>query len=66
MPNKTYAVHTTEEIMRRVDEHAVRIRRSRNSLLNEAIEMLVDALDGDLIEQTNRKNGTSKRKAGAR
>lgn len=55
MANRTYAVHTSEENIKRVDQHAKRIRRSRNSLLNEAIEMLLETLDSDHIQQIDKR-----------
>jgi predicted DNA-binding protein len=63
MANKTYAVHTSEELIRRVDQHAVRLRRSRNSFLNEAIEIGLELYDRDLLEEIERKN-KAKKKAG--
>lgn len=66
MANKTYAVHTTEDNIRRVDQHAERLRRSRNSVLNEAIEILLEIYDRDVLEEINRKNATAKKKAGIR
>lgn len=64
MAAKTYAVHTTEDNIRRVDEHVNRLRRSRNSFINEAIEVLLEIYDAELREKTNQNN--RKRKAGAR
>jgi predicted DNA-binding protein len=65
MANKTYAVHTSEELIGRVDEHAKRLRRSRNSFLNEAIEMWLEYHDQDLLAEIERKNKAAK-KAGTR
>jgi hypothetical protein len=45
MPNRTIAVHTTELNIKRLDEEAKKIRRSRNSLINEGIEMVLESLD---------------------
>lgn len=61
MANRTYAVHTSEELIRRVDQHAERLRRSRNSFLNEAIEMWLDYYDKDLLEEIERKNKAAKK-----
>jgi hypothetical protein len=47
-----------------MDEHAERLRRSRNSLMNEAIEMWLEHYDAEMLETINRNN--KKRKAGAR
>ena len=63
MAGKTYAVHTTEENIRRMDQHAERLRRSRNSLMNEAIEMWLEHYDAELLRNINQNN---KRKAGTR
>jgi predicted transcriptional regulator len=65
MANRSYAIHTSEEIIRRVDEHAERLRRSRNSFLNEAIEMWLEQADADLMKKIN-ENNRLKRKAGVR
>ena len=53
--SRTYAVHTTEENIRRLDEWAKRIRRSRNSLMNEAIEMLLEHYDSNHLKQSTKK-----------
>lgn len=50
MANKTFAIHTSEEIIERVDRHAERMRRSRNSLFNEAIEILLEILDTEQMK----------------
>jgi predicted transcriptional regulator len=42
MPNRTIAVHTTESNIKQLDEMAKEIRRSRNSLMNEGIEMVLE------------------------
>jgi predicted DNA-binding protein len=63
MAAKTYAVHTQEENIRRMDQHATRLRRSRNSLMNEAIEMWLEYYDADLLEEIKRNN---RKKAGQR
>jgi len=42
MPNRTTALHTSEENIRRLDAHAETLRRSRNSLINEGIEMVLN------------------------
>lgn len=55
MANKTYAVHTSESNIERLDEHANRIRRSRNSLMNEAIEAILEELDADVLKATRLK-----------
>lgn len=65
MANRTFTVFTSEELIARVDQHAEEIRRSRNSLLNEAIEMLLDVYDGERLRRIDEKN-RNKRKAGAR
>ena len=53
MPNRTIAVHTTESNIKRLDEEAEKIRRSRNSLINEAIEMLLERFDADRLREAN-------------
>ena len=64
MASRTYAVHTTDENISRIDEWAERLRRSRNSLINEAIEMLLEHYDSDTLKRLpkvtnhNRKAGT--------
>lgn len=59
---QTFTVYTTDENIRRLDEWAERLRRSRNSLLNEAIEMLLEHLDSNNLKQLR----TNSKKAGAR
>lgn len=61
MANRTFAVHCPEELIRRVDQYAEEYRRSRNSLLNEAIEMLLEHYDGHALKETK---AYSQRKAG--
>lgn len=63
MENRTYSFHTSDENIRRIDQHAERIRRSRSSLINEAIEMFLEHLDADNIKQIETRN---RKKAGAR
>ncbi len=65
MPAKTYAIHAQEELIRRVDQHAVRMKRSRNFLINQGIEMLLDELDGDYRQSQDAKY-KNKKKAAAR
>lgn len=67
MPNRTIAVHTTEQNIKRLDEEAEKIRRSRNSLINEAIEMLLERFDAERLREAKhyvKANGS--KKAGAR
>ena len=60
------AVHTDEENIRRLDKHAERLRRSRNSLINEGIEMLLESITTPInLKQIDNRN-KSKKKAGAR
>lgn len=63
MAGKTYAIHTTEEIIRRVDQHAERIRRSRNSLIVEGIEILLEIMDKDYIDSQDGKHRNKKKEA---
>jgi predicted transcriptional regulator len=65
MANNTYSIHTSEENIRSVDQHAERLRRSRNWIINEAIEMWLNHYDADLVKAINDKS-RPKRKAGAR
>ena len=46
-----------------MDDWAKELRRSRNSLLNEAIEMLLEHLDGDRLKRIDTNN---RKKAGSR
>lgn len=62
MANRTYAVHTNEDNIRRLDEHAKALRRSRNSLMNEAIEILLERFDAT----GKRRPATKPTKAGTR
>jgi predicted transcriptional regulator len=66
MANRSYAIHTSEENIRRLDQHAERLDRSRNWLLNEALEMYLEHLDADYMEQQTRKYPPSRKKAGTR
>lgn len=65
MTSKTYAIHAKETLIKRVDQHAERLQRSRNFLFNQAIEMLLDVYDADCIKtQDNKyrnKEGTNDR-----
>jgi predicted transcriptional regulator len=63
MPNKTIAVHTSESNISRLDQWAEKLRRSRNSLMNEGIEMVLELYDADALR---RLNPPTKKKAGAR
>jgi hypothetical protein len=62
MANKSTAVHTTESNISRLDQWAKLLRRSRNSIMNEGIEMVLEHYDATLRHPTN----PSKKKAGAR
>ena len=62
MPNRTIAVHTTEENIRRLDEEAENIRRSRNSLINEAIEILLERFDAERLREAERYEKANGRK----
>jgi predicted transcriptional regulator len=64
--NKTYAVHTAVANIKRVDEHAQRMRRSRNSLLNEAIEILLERYDAATLHHHNGTKTKPQKKAGVR
>lgn len=64
MANRTFAVHTNEELIRRVDQYAEEYRRSRNSLLNEAIEILLDHYDAEALRKA--KQYIQPKKAGKR
>lgn len=50
MANKVTTIHISEEIIKRLDEWAKRIDRSRNWLITEAIEAYLEA-DANLTEQ---------------
>lgn len=65
MDNKTFSIHINEAYIRRVDQHAEEIRRSRNSLLCEAVEMLLDELDKARLKDIDARNA-KKKKAGTR
>jgi predicted transcriptional regulator len=62
MPNRSIAVHTAESNIERLDQHAEHLRRSRNSLINEAIEMLLEHYDAAKLRtfQPRSANGTKK------
>jgi hypothetical protein len=45
MPTKTIAVHTSESNISRLDQWAEKLRRSRNSIMNEGIEMVLEQYD---------------------
>lgn len=62
MANRTTAVHTSETNIKRLDEHAEELRRSRNSLINEAIEMVLEHYDAAKLRTTP----ATRKKAGAR
>jgi hypothetical protein len=74
MPNRTIAVHTTEDNIRRLDEEAKSIRRSRNSLINEGIEMVLESFDAARLRDAalhakangKKKTATKPTKAGTR
>jgi predicted transcriptional regulator len=63
MDNKTYSVHINEAFIRRVDQHAEEMRRSRNSLICEAIEILLEQYDAAKLQTVKANN---KKKAGTR
>lgn len=55
MAGKSYSIHAEESIIRRIDEHAERMRRSRNFLIQEALDMLLEVYDRDYIESQDAK-----------
>lgn len=61
MAAKTFAIHSQEDLIRRVDKHAERMRRSRNFLINQGIELLLIELDGEL-DGEHRKSQNAKYK----
>ena len=63
--NRTISVHTTVANVDRLDEQAEKFRRSRNSLINEAIEMLLEHNDSENLKAIDRRIAT-KKKAGTR
>jgi metal-responsive CopG/Arc/MetJ family transcriptional regulator len=69
MANKTYAVHTSESNIERIDQWAEKLRRSRNSIINEAIEMVLEHYDAGnphLPLPGRTAQMTTRKKAGAR
>jgi predicted transcriptional regulator len=62
MANKTIAVHTSESNITRLDQWAEKLRRSRNSIMNEGIEMVLEHYDADALTRAT----TTKKKAGPR
>lgn len=62
--HRTISVHTSTSNIKRIDQHAEAIRRSRNSLINEAIEMLLEAYDE--TEHRIAAQRKEKKKAGTR
>ena len=63
--HRTISVHTSVSNIKRIDQHAEAIRRSRNSLINEAIEMLLEEFDKENLRQIDQRY-PKKKKAGTR
>jgi hypothetical protein len=42
MPNKSIAVHTSEENIKELDHWAEQLERSRNFIINQGIQMVLD------------------------
>lgn len=71
MPNRTFALHTSEQIIADVDAKAKELRRSRNSIINEAIEKFLYPPNGhaptaELLVAVDRRAGFMRREAAAR
>jgi predicted transcriptional regulator len=63
MANKTYAVHTDTQNIKRIDEWAKELRRSRNSIINEAIEMVLEHYDAARLKTITPNGKKATRKA---
>jgi len=60
MANKTIALHTSEQNIADLDKRAKELRRSRNSLINEAVEVFLYPPNG------HKPQPAPKKKAGAK
>jgi len=65
MANKTYAVHTSEDNISQIDAIAKVLRRSRNSMLNEGIDMVLQSYS-EVHPPIANKKPITKKKAGVR
>jgi fatty acid/phospholipid biosynthesis enzyme len=64
MANRTIAVHTSESNIAEMDKMAKALRRSRNSVMNEGIEMVLESWYAAKLKDAS--TTPNKKKAGAR
>lgn len=60
MPNRTYALHTSPQIIADVDARAKELRRSRNSIIIEAIEKFLYPPNGHAPKPSPKKKAGTK------
>jgi len=54
MAGKSTSIHISEALIKRLDERAGKIRRTRNWLIIEGIEMVLESYDKEETEQAQK------------
>jgi predicted transcriptional regulator len=53
MAGKSTSIHISEALIKRLDERAGKIRRTRNWLIIEGIELVLESYDKDDLEKAD-------------